>query len=106
MFDKIICPSCGAKISVNGAYSLKPKVTSCQACNTKIKKNEMSFFSFVVKMLISFVVMSVGLSSVLFYIGFSELVAKYIGLVMTFVLLFFWVKISLKWSSVDAGTDK
>ena len=98
MFHKVNCPSCGVKISVDGALSLKKTVASCPICNARIVKKEMSFPSFLVIMLISFLVMSIGLSSILFYAGISETAAKYVGLIMTFVFVFFLLKRSLRWS--------
>jgi len=78
--------------------SLKKVSKTCPECGTSIEKAELSFSRFVLLIAISLLVMAVGMSSVLFYLGFGEIVAKYVGLALTFVMLWLLMVSSMRWS--------
>ncbi len=98
MIENTICPACKKEIRAKISLRKNKEIITCPKCDAKLMKEEIPYGSLAIVTAISFLTISVGVSSILFYLGENESTAKYSGLFMTLIFLLFWIKKSRKWS--------
>lgn len=98
--ESVQCPECGHNNKVERLVFFNPANIQCMNCHAHLQSKGVTFTSVLIRMFISIIVMSVGLSSILVYCGVPESVANGIGLVCTFVLMYVLIKKSKKWDIV------
>ena len=92
--NNVKCPACEKVMVMPG--DVEDELV-CVNCGVVLVRPKITFISLIIKMFVSLLLMNVCLGAVLVYFGVSVNSAGIIGLTLSFLLLFVWVRNTGKW---------
>lgn len=102
--NNIECPACKKVMVIPG--DVEDKLV-CVNCGEVLVRPKITFISLVIKMFVSLLLMNVCFGAVLVYFGVSVNIAGAVGLILSFLLLYVWVRNTGKWATMrNRGQSK